>query len=171
MCRTLPHSLSHVILIILKSRYYLFPSTFYHKKIHIWKWQNFTVNLHLSMTKSHWPCPILALSLFLHPSSFPSINPYFWCITKLQTSIHIPFLSNTSVESIFEFLQSAFHCERGLLLFLPDCWAELHHECFLLALGRPHPSTQNSCISFPSPPSPPSCPCLFLWLFSCFLNH
>lgn len=57
------------------------------------------------MTKSHWPCPVLALSLFLQPSSFPSINLYFWCTTKLQTSKHIPFLSDTSVESIFEFLQ------------------------------------------------------------------
>lgn len=52
--RALPHSLSHLILtIILKSRYYLFPVTFYYANFHIQKrWESFTENLHFPPPKS-----------------------------------------------------------------------------------------------------------------------
>ena len=100
-------------MIILKSRCYLFPPTFYSKKFHVWKWwQNFTVNLHLSMPKFHLHCPILLYRCFSIPLSFhPSIllSDAFQSCRHQYTSPQIPQQSHLFWSSFI-----VFHCESSL---------------------------------------------------------
>lgn len=97
------------------------------------------MHLHLS-TLNHTLSDTCFITVF-QPSSFPSINLYFWCTTKAGNIKTHPLLSDTSAKPSFEFFAVPF-IVNGSLLFL-HLLGRAAPRSASSSLGRPHPSTRT----------------------------